>query len=177
MLTVGGRVMIVWGQGPYEKYHLLNFAVNLKPIKNLLAMQQTQVQSLGWKDLLEKGMATHSSILAWRIPWTEEPGRLQAIGSQRVGHDWATNALALCHYNYSLKTFEKNQVLNITETFCQRSQCFVCMLPYFGTELHTLKEIKCLFVSESYAWYTGMHLHTVMQKKKSYLFPHQGLRF
>ena len=63
MLTVGGRVMIVWGQGPYEKYHLLNFAVNLKPIKNLLAMQETQVQSLGWKDPLEKGKATHSSIL------------------------------------------------------------------------------------------------------------------
>ena len=42
---------------------------------------------LGWEDTLEKGMATHSSILAWRIPWTEEPGRLQSMGSQRVGHD------------------------------------------------------------------------------------------
>ena len=45
-------------------------------VKNLPAMQETQVQSLGWEDTLEKGMATHSSILAWRIPWTEEPGRL-----------------------------------------------------------------------------------------------------
>ena len=45
-------------------------------VKNLPAMQETQVQSLGWEDPLEKGMATHSSILAWRIPWTEEPGRL-----------------------------------------------------------------------------------------------------
>jgi len=45
-------------------------------VKNLPAMQETQVQSLGWEDLLEKGMATHSSILAWRIPWTEEPGGL-----------------------------------------------------------------------------------------------------
>ena len=53
-------------------------------IKNLLAMWETWVPSLGWEDPLEKGMATHSSILAWRIPWMEEPGRLQSIGSQRV---------------------------------------------------------------------------------------------
>ena len=55
-------------------------------VKNLPAMQETVVQSLGWKDSLEKGMATHSSILAWRIPWTEEPGGLQSMGVQRVGH-------------------------------------------------------------------------------------------
>ena len=56
-------------------------------VKNLPAMQETGVQSLGQEDPLEKGMATHSSILAWEIPGTEEPGRLQSIGSQRVGHD------------------------------------------------------------------------------------------
>ena len=56
-------------------------------VKNLPAMQETWVRSLGWKDPLEKGMASHSSILAWEIPWTEEPGRLQSLGSQRVGHD------------------------------------------------------------------------------------------
>ena len=56
-------------------------------VKNLPSMQETQVQSLGWEDPLEKGMATHSSILAWRSPWTEEPGRLQSMGSQRVGYD------------------------------------------------------------------------------------------
>ena len=55
-------------------------------VKNTAAVQETQVQSLGQEDPLEKGMATHSSILAWRIPWTEEPGELQSIGSQRVGH-------------------------------------------------------------------------------------------
>ena len=54
-------------------------------------MQKTQVQSLGQEDPLEKGMATHSSILAWRIPWTEEPGGRQSMMSQRVGHDWVTN--------------------------------------------------------------------------------------
>ena len=59
-------------------------------VKNLPTMQEpqeTQVQSLGQEDPLEEGMATHSSILAWRIPWTEEPGELQSMGSQRVGHD------------------------------------------------------------------------------------------
>ena len=56
-------------------------------VKNLLRVQETQLRSLGQEDLLEKKMATHSSILAWRIPWTEEPGGLQSTGSQRVGHD------------------------------------------------------------------------------------------
>ena len=56
-------------------------------VNNLPSVWETWFQSLGWKDPLEKGMATHSSILAWRIPWTEEPGRLQLMGSQRVGHD------------------------------------------------------------------------------------------
>ena len=62
-------------------------------VKNLAAMQETWVQSLGLKDPLEKGMAAHSSILAWRIPWTEDPDGLQSIGSQRVGYDWLTNAI------------------------------------------------------------------------------------
>ena len=56
-------------------------------VKNLPAVWEAQVRSLSWEDPLEKGMATHSSILAWRIPWTEESGGLQLMGSQRVGHD------------------------------------------------------------------------------------------
>ena len=56
-------------------------------VKRLPTMQETRVQSLGREDLLEKEMATHSSILGWKIPWTEEPGRLQSMGSQRIGHD------------------------------------------------------------------------------------------
>ena len=56
-------------------------------VKNLPAMQKTQVQSLGWEDPQEKGMATYCSILAWRIPWTEEPGGLLSMGLHRVGHD------------------------------------------------------------------------------------------
>ena len=55
-------------------------------VKSLPTMQETWVQSLGWEDPVEKIMATHSSILAWRIPWTKEPGRIQSMGSQRVGN-------------------------------------------------------------------------------------------
>ena len=61
-------------------------------VKNLPAMQETWVPSLDQEDPLEKGMATQTNILAWRIPWTEEPGRLQSIGLQRIGHDWVTHA-------------------------------------------------------------------------------------
>ena len=56
-------------------------------VKRLSTMRETQVRALGWEDPLEKKMATHSSTIAWKIPWTEEPGRLQSIGSQRVGHN------------------------------------------------------------------------------------------
>ena len=56
-------------------------------VKNLPEMRETQVQPLGWEDPLEKEMAIHSSTIAWKIPWTEEPGRLPSLGSQRVGHD------------------------------------------------------------------------------------------
>ena len=56
-------------------------------VKDLHVMRETSVRSLGWEDLLKKGMPTHSSILAWRIPWAEESGRLQSKGSQRVGYN------------------------------------------------------------------------------------------
>ena len=62
-------------------------------VKNLPARQETRVRFLGWEVPLEKGMATHCSILAWRTPWIEKPGRLQPMGSQRVGHDQATNTV------------------------------------------------------------------------------------
>ena len=60
-------------------------------VKHLPAMWETQVRFLGWEDPLEKEMAIHSSTLAWKIPWTEKPDRLQSVGSQRVGPDWATS--------------------------------------------------------------------------------------
>ena len=68
----------------YKAYH--GASVVAQMVKNLPAMQETWVQSLGQEDPLEKGMATHSDIHAWRVPWTEEPGGLQSMRSQRVGH-------------------------------------------------------------------------------------------
>ena len=93
--------------------------------KNLPAMQKTLVQSLGWEDPLEEGMATHSSILAWRIPWTEEPGGLQSMGSQRVGHSWATFSLR----NYHLSIH--NTISALTAIYWMSMKCinsvYVCV--------------------------------------------------
>ena len=69
------------------KYLVPRASLVAQMVKNLPAMQETWVQSLGQEDPLEKEMTTHFSILAWRIPWAEEPGGLQSIGLQRVGHD------------------------------------------------------------------------------------------
>ena len=66
-------------------------------VKNLPATQETQVRSLGQEDPLEKEMTTHSSILAWRIPWTEESGELQSSGLQSLEHDWKTKAKMWAH--------------------------------------------------------------------------------
>ena len=66
-------------------------------VKNPPAMRETWVQSLGWEDLLEKGLATHSSILALRIPWKEKPDGLQSMGSQRIGYDYASNTFTFFH--------------------------------------------------------------------------------
>ena len=74
--------------GENKKYHPQNGSFGLPWwLRRLPTMGETRVQSLSREDFLEKEMATHSSILAWKIPWTEEPGRLQSMGSQRVGHD------------------------------------------------------------------------------------------
>ena len=82
-------------------------------------MQETWVQPLGWEDPLEKEMATHSNILAWRIPWTEEPGWLQSMGSQTVGHDWATShanpqgcLLSPCLFNFYADYIMRNAGLD-----------------------------------------------------------------
>ena len=92
--------------GKKEKvYHSLDGEVwkwgrGAQRVTNLPAMQETWVQSLGQEDPLEKEIATHSSILAWRIPWTEEPDELQSMGLQRVGHNWVTNAFTSFHFRF-----------------------------------------------------------------------------
>ena len=68
-------------------------------LKRLPAMRETRVRSLGWEDPLEKEMATHSSTLAWKIPWPEEPDRLQSMGSQRIRHDWETSHCSMSSSN------------------------------------------------------------------------------
>ena len=72
-------------------FYMWRSALVAQRLKHLPAMQETWVRSLGPEDPLEKEMATHSSTLAWRIPWMDEPGGLQSTGSQRVGHNWATS--------------------------------------------------------------------------------------
>ena len=96
---LGHHRTLSWAPCSYSRFPLaicfIHGSVYASPVaqrlKRLPAMQEIWVRSLGWEDLLEKEMATHSSILAWRIPWTEEPGGLQSTGSQRVGHDWVTS--------------------------------------------------------------------------------------
>ena len=78
--TQGGQRWLYCRSGFTTGYH------GAQMVKDLLAIQETPVRSLGQEDPLEKGMTNHSSILAWRIPWTEEPGRLHSMGSQTVGH-------------------------------------------------------------------------------------------
>ena len=73
--------------------HVCRASLVAQMVKNLPAMQETQVQSLGREDPLENGMATHSSILVWRIPWIEEPGGPQSTGSQTAGYDWVTSTV------------------------------------------------------------------------------------
>ena len=74
-------------------------------VKNLPAVQETSVPSLGWEDSLQNGMATHSIIRAWRIPWTKEPGRLRSIGLQRVTHNWVTNTNYFANHVYASNFF------------------------------------------------------------------------
>ena len=109
-----------------------------KMVKSLPTMQETRVWSQGWEDLLEKEMGTHSSILAWKTPWLEEPGKLQFMGSQRVGHDWATSLHLI-----------------FTFIFKQYIECFIWDLLWleicpviFSISLPPL--IKCIYVRTYY---------------------------
>ena len=96
LTNVGRKILALLGRGQscitiVGIYSLLFSFLAAQMVKSPLAMQETQVWSLGQEDPLEKGVAAHSSILSWRIPWTEEPGVAKSMGSQRVRHDWGTN--------------------------------------------------------------------------------------
>ena len=90
--------VLEWGAIPFSYMYIYGSSLVAQAVKNLPAMQETWVQSLDWKDPLEKGIATHSNILAWEIPWTEEPCGLQSMGSQRAGYYRATNTHIVCIY-------------------------------------------------------------------------------
>ena len=98
-------------------------------LKRLPPMRETRVRSLGQEDPLEKEVVTHSSILAWRIPWTERPGGLQSMGSQRVGHDWATSLSLISSPSFFLFTF-----LWLTQLFWTVCSC----LPSRSSHIETL---------------------------------------
>ena len=112
----------------------------IQTVKHLPTMWETQVQSLGQEDPLEKEMATHSIILAWKIPWTEEPGRLQTMGSRRVRHDWATS-LSLSLFRYKINIWESIALLhtnNETEKVIKTTFPFTVTskpIKYLGTNL------------------------------------------
>ena len=110
-------------------------------VKNLPAVQETRVRSLGWEDPLEKEMAIHSSILAWRIPWTEEPGGLESMGPQRVRNDWAK------HFHFHFCKFRR---INTTELEEEMANCFsilFCEIPW-TEEPGGLQSM----VSQSWTW-------------------------
>ena len=103
--SIAGRFFTIWAtrEALYDPVYIYSFPGGASG-KELVCQQETQelpVWPLGWEDPLEEERATHSSIRAWRIPWTEEPGRLQSIGLQRVGHDWSKSACTqACIYVY-----------------------------------------------------------------------------
>ena len=87
-------------------------------LKHLSAVRETRFRSLDWEDPLEKEMAAHSSTLAWKILWMEEPGRLQSMGSQRVGHDWATSL----HFTSNVQETYKIRCISMMEGTVSRNQ-------------------------------------------------------
>ena len=126
------------------------FLIFALTVKNLPEMQENWIQFLGWEDLLQKEMGTHSSILAWRISRTEEPSRLLSIGSQRVEHDWATEL----NWSYEvLRTYllfnnciiENNIILHIK----WKNKAFECLW-YF-----IIKKKLCFTVMKLFLWVTS----------------------
>ena len=127
-------------------------------VKNLPAVQGTRVQSLGWEDSLEKEMATHSSILAWKISWTEEPGGLQSTGSQRVGHNWATNThtyIFILFFKYLLKhswcviVWYFQIYSKVTQLYIQINFYYIYMYVYIMCIIYSLY-IIILYITYNY---------------------------
>ena len=138
---------------------MLSFLASLvaQRLKHLPAMQETWVQSLGQEDSLEKEMAIHSSTIAWKIPWTQEPGRLQSMGLQRVGHDWATS-LSLSSIFYGLNRVFPYRSSTMTLLFFFISHLppfsFLGRFMYLTTKIFAWQSILLLiwFILLGHAW-------------------------
>ena len=119
-------------------------------VKKLPAIQETQVQSLGWEDPLEEEMATHSSILARRIPWTVEPRGVQSMGSQRFGQDWTTNTFTvgvqLFTFSYADKQGAQSEELRLWGGIWEM---WVCILPLTLTSCVILGKLHDLPFTKS----------------------------
>ena len=135
-------------------------------VKNLLAMQDTWVQSLACENLLEKGMATHSSVLAGRIPWTEETGRLQSMGLQRIRHDWVSNTQMHTHTNTHICIHACTCLLYSMLSLSWDAMCtdlnLVCRVLVFmglpGIDFQKFKEKFLFFLSFYYNYYFHLFL-------------------
>ena len=130
-------------------------------VKNPPAMQEIQVQSLGREDLLEKGMATHSSILAWTISWTEDPGGLWSMGSQRVGHDWMTGAektaKELRNEDLSIHSLWRPRAYTVPGAWCLYFfACLIISNPHFAEQI---SQISFRVKSDRDALWIQVHLH------------------
>ena len=124
-------------------------------VKRLPTMQETWVQSLGREDPLEKEMVTHSSTFAWKIPWTEEPGRLQLMGSQRVRHDWATSLsffllLGRKVINNLDSIFKSRDITLPTKVCLVKAMVFPVVR--YGCESWTVKKVECRRIDGFEVW-------------------------
>ena len=147
--------------------HCLVASLVPQTVERLPAMQETGVWSLGQEDSLEKEMATQSTILAWKIPWREEPGRLRSMGSQRVGHDWATSFsfFTLCTvYNSQ----DKETIKMSINTWMDKEDVLYIYseghLVVFGSlRLHWLYPARLLCPWNSPGKNTGVGCHALLQ--------------
>ena len=125
-------------------------------VKNLPVVWETQVWSLGWEDPLEKGMAAHSSMLAWKIPWTDEPGKLQSMGSQRLGHDWATNTFVFSFLLGRKAMTNLDSILKSRDITLSRKvhivKTIVFPLVMYGCESCTIKKAECWRIAAFELW-------------------------
>ena len=127
-------VSVLW-----RKPECMGASLVAQTVKNPPAMRETWVWSLGREDALEEDMATHSSVLAWRVPWTEEPGGLQSTGSPRAGHDWATNSFISRGAEILPASWSKVQNINNRSNIVRNS---VRTFQMIRTQTHTKKICK-----------------------------------